>query len=193
MWLHTRCTILCISFSLFQFTVKLESNLSRELCHVKYIFPDGLISPTWFFRTINEKEKIASKHTIKPMQKIIFIKTFIFLFILQYTVNWKTIWFMILISYMFFFSYKLISPAFTRILVQNENHWINKNPYILLTCGPTQSRSIITWLNIVMTSSNGNIFRVTGHLCGKFTGPRWISRTKASDVELWCFLWSASE
>ena len=25
-----------------------------------------------------------------------------------------------------------------------------------------------------MTSSNGNIFRVTGHLCGKFTGPRWI-------------------
>ena len=24
-----------------------------------------------------------------------------------------------------------------------------------------------------MTSSNGNIFRVTGHLCGEFTGPRW--------------------
>ena len=39
----------------------------------------------------------------------------------------------------------------------------------------------------MMTSSNGNIFRVTGHLCGKFTGPRWISRTKASDAELWCF------
>ena len=27
-----------------------------------------------------------------------------------------------------------------------------------------------------MTSSNGNIFRVTGHLCGEFTGPRWIPR-----------------
>ena len=26
----------------------------------------------------------------------------------------------------------------------------------------------------MMTSSNGNIFRVTGHLCGKFTGHRWI-------------------
>ena len=39
---------------------------------------------------------------------------------------------------------------------------------------------------IMMTSSNGNIFRVTSHLCGKFTGPRWISRTKASDAELWC-------
>ena len=35
-----------------------------------------------------------------------------------------------------------------------------------------------------MTSSNGNIFRVTGHLCGEFTGPRWIPRTKASDAEL---------
>ena len=44
-----------------------------------------------------------------------------------------------------------------------------------------------------MTSSNGNVFRVTGHLCGEFTGPRWIPRTKATGAELWCFLWSASE
>ena len=43
----------------------------------------------------------------------------------------------------------------------------------------------------MMTSSNGNIFRVTGPLCGEFTGPRWIPLTKASDAELWCFLWSA--
>ena len=28
-----------------------------------------------------------------------------------------------------------------------------------------------------MTSSNGNIFRVTGHLCGEFTGPLWIPRS----------------
>ena len=34
----------------------------------------------------------------------------------------------------------------------------------------------------MMTSSNRNIFRVTGHLCGEFTGQRWIPRTKASDV-----------
>ena len=47
--------------------------------------------------------------------------------------------------------------------------------------------------NPMMTSPNGNIFRVTGHLCGEFTGPRWIPHTKASDAELWCFLWSASE
>ena len=43
---------------------------------------------------------------------------------------------------------------------------------------------------LMMTSSNENIFRVTGHLCGEFTGQRWIPRTKASDAELWCFLWS---
>ena len=42
-----------------------------------------------------------------------------------------------------------------------------------------------------MTSSNGNIFRVTDPLCGKFIGHRWIPRTKASNGELWCFLWSA--
>ena len=45
----------------------------------------------------------------------------------------------------------------------------------------------------MMTSLNGNIFRVTGPLCGEFTGPRWIPRTKASDAELWCFLWSTPE
>ena len=39
----------------------------------------------------------------------------------------------------------------------------------------------------MMTSSNGNIFRVTGHLCGEFPGLRWIPRTKASDAELLIF------
>ena len=31
-----------------------------------------------------------------------------------------------------------------------------------------------------MTLSNGSIFRVIGHLCGEFTGQRWIPRVKAS-------------
>ena len=44
-----------------------------------------------------------------------------------------------------------------------------------------------------MTSSNGHIFRVTGHLCGAFIGHRWIPLTKASDAEPWYFLWSAPE
>ena len=46
----------------------------------------------------------------------------------------------------------------------------------------------IIYVLIMITSSNGNIFRVTGHLCGEFTGHRWIPQTKTSDAELWCFL-----
>ena len=45
----------------------------------------------------------------------------------------------------------------------------------------------------MMTSSNGYIFRVTGPMCGEFAGHRWIPLTKASDAELWSFLWSAPE
>ena len=37
---------------------------------------------------------------------------------------------------------------------------------------------------LMMTSSNVNIFHVTGLLCGEFTGQRWIPLTKASDAEL---------
>ena len=34
------------------------------------------------------------------------------------------------------------------------------------------------WSFRMMTSSNGNIFHVTGHLCGEFTSHRWIPCTK---------------
>ena len=40
---------------------------------------------------------------------------------------------------------------------------------------------------VMMTSSNGIIFRYTCPLCGEFTGHQWIPRTKASDAELWFF------
>ena len=39
----------------------------------------------------------------------------------------------------------------------------------------------------LMTSSSGNNFRVTGPLCGEFTGQRWIFLTKVSDAELYFF------
>ena len=42
----------------------------------------------------------------------------------------------------------------------------------------------------MMTSSNGNIFRVSGPLWGESIGPRLIPLTKASDTELWRFFWS---
>ena len=51
---------------------------------------------------------------------------------------------------------------------------------------------VVLWLqDHMMTSSNGNIFRITGLLCGEFTDLRWIPRTKASNADLWYFLWSA--
>ena len=44
-----------------------------------------------------------------------------------------------------------------------------------------------------MTSSRGHIFRVTGPLWGESTGQRWFALTKASDAELWYFLWCAKK
>ena len=60
------------------------------------------------------------------------------------------------------------------------------------TCLFAHIIKVDSW-HFMMTSSNGNIFRFTGHLCGEFTGPRWIPHTKASDAEIECFLWYASE
>ena len=50
---------------------------------------------------------------------------------------------------------------------------------------------LLFWRISMITSSNGNIFRVTNHLYGDFTGHRGIPRT--SDAELWCFLWSVPQ
>ena len=73
----------------------------------------------------------------------------------------------------------------------------SRNPYLggcsLVMCYKLCNPVISKPQHGMMTSLNGNIFRVTGHLCGEFTGPRGIPRTKASDAELWCFRWSASE
>ena len=56
---------------------------------------------------------------------------------------------------------------------------------------PVKLWSYDTESHDMMTSPNGNIFRVTGPLCGEFTGQRWIPLTKDSDVELWCSFSSA--
>ena len=45
----------------------------------------------------------------------------------------------------------------------------------------------------MVTSSNGNRFRVNSPLWGQSTGHMWIPLAKASDAELWYFLWSALE
>ena len=82
-------------------------------------------------------------------------------------------------------------------------------PWILLSgkplkAGEIETKACLRWcaanvlapigMNLkrhMMTSSNRNIFRLTGPLCGEFTGHRWICLTRGSDAELWCFLWFA--
>ena len=66
----------------------------------------------------------------------------------------------------------------------------NQNTLILIQ--QNEIESVVCKMSMMM-SSNGNIFRVTGPLCGEFTGDRGIPLTKAIDGELWCFLWSGTE
>ena len=73
-------------------------------------------------------------------------------------------------------------------LIISRKKW-NNVCTIIIDCLCIHSMVII----VMMTSSNGNIFHVTGPLCGEFASHRWIPPTKASDAELWCFLWSESE
>ena len=44
---------------------------------------------------------------------------------------------------------------------------------------------------VMMTLSEGNIFRYTDPSWWESTDHRWIPLTKAGDAELWCFLWTA--
>ena len=58
---------------------------------------------------------------------------------------------------------------------------------LLFMCENSLYHQCITFLVhkiYMMTSSNGNIFRVSGHLCGEFTGPWWIPHTKSSSVNI---------
>ena len=64
--------------------------------------------------------------------------------------------------------------------------------------GASEVMLLIIWDNrtlssTLMTSSNQDIFRITGSLWGESTGHQWIPLTQASDSELWCFLLSAPE
>ena len=70
----------------------------------------------------------------------------------------------------------------------------NPLEYIMCTAWRQKYTISVRWSPdfSTMTSSNGNISRVAGHLSGEFTGHRSPS-TKTSDAELWCFLWSASK
>ena len=89
----------------------------------------------------------------------------------------------------------------TKYGVQEFSHYCFRWCFVSAVLLPVRHRAMtwtkvdIIWLDpweqtsSMMTSLNGNIFRVTGHLSGEFTGSRWIPRTKASDAEVWCILW----
>ena len=72
-------------------------------------------------------------------------------------------------------------------------HWIyTLFICVLFLCGNAYVAAMLHRIHkYMMTSSNWNMFLVTGHLCGEFTGHQWIPLIKASDAGLWCFLWSA--
>ena len=66
-----------------------------------------------------------------------------------------------------------------------------QGPMLLYSMKFCQNVSIFIQKMYMMTSSNGNIFCVVGHLCGESTGYQWISLTQARDAELSCFHQSA--
>ena len=79
--------------------------------------------------------------------------------------------------------FPLSFAVFLKKVINSRMHNKSRHYKTISSCFPTE------WhFNIL-----GNIFRVTGPLCGEFTSHRWIPLTKASDAELWCFLWSAPE
>ena len=65
--------------------------------------------------------------------------------------------------------YDIFAQVFPSRAIARQNQ--DKNMNGLSITNTIQLFSIRIIMHIMMTSSNGNIFRVTGHLCGKFTGP----------------------
>ena len=106
------------------------------------------------------------------------------------TVSFKNMSFKIFSTISLPFSLRWVYEHLTRVSVNaskklSMNWWYNNKSQ--------RNRTVRIFMAYMMTSSYGNIFRVTGPLCGEFTGDRWIPRTKARDAELWCFLWSTPE
>ena len=96
------------------------------------------------------------------------------------------------ISVVFLPIVRVCSPVLGKSYVRCQR----RNPELWVYRTDTKQKKLRVQLCMVTHDDvikNGNIFRFTGHLCGKFTGPRWISRTKASDAELWCFVWSSTD
>ena len=75
------------------------------------------------------------------------------------------------------------TPAFMchALTLQHTSRPLCENRVLDLLIIGYWSQCILGFVQRMMTSSNGNIFRVTGHMRGEFPGPRWIPHTKASE------------
>ena len=61
------------------------------------------------------------------------------------------------------------------VVCMAQENWVLYLPilyHVYVDLRSTSGRCLVR--QNIMTSSNWNIFRVTGHLCGEFTGDRWI-------------------
>ena len=81
-----------------------------------------------------------------------------------------------------------ITPSWASFVVRIVS--FGSDLYIYFCCCCANNVCVCVFM---MTSSNGNRFRVTGPLWWESTGHRWIPLKKASDGELWYFLWSVPE
>ena len=61
---------------------------------------------------------------------------------------------------------------------RTSSHYLSNTP-IHQNYGGTQGEQHVVLPVFMMTSSNGNIFRVTGPLCGEFTSHQWMPHTNA--------------
>ena len=75
------------------------------------------------------------------------------------------------------------------LLKYGHLEYINKRTWRgLVPTGICDRPWYISWQLSMMTSSNGNIFRVTGPLWGESTGhPCVVLLAQASNAEIWCF------
>ena len=91
--------------------------------------------------------------------------------------------------------------SFQAILIESFVNCVNMKrfkmfsprPFFMVHLYVYVTSTLIKCVSDMMTSSNGNIFRVTAPLWGELSGHWRIALTKATDAELWCFLWSATE
>ena len=66
----------------------------------------------------------------------------------------------------------LLTDCHTKYIHHNYGFFLQISPVkISSLCNLLHSQHRLIPKHIMMTSSNENIFRVTGHLCGEFTGP----------------------